>query len=91
MQSVLDDVEPLYMFLRFADQDKVPTLGEVLMEYQHYRQTYASKFSNDGARFDKITDVITSRLATVMLGTYVQTACALHPYVNYAVGTTASI
>ena len=91
MQSVLDDVEPLYMFLRFADQDKIPNLGEVLMEYQHCRQTYVSKFSNDGARFDKITDVITSRLATVMLGTYVQTACALHPYVNYAVGTTADV
>ena len=40
MQSVIDDVEPLYIFLRFADHDKTPTLGEVLMEYQNTRQTY---------------------------------------------------
>ena len=55
MQSVIDDVEPLYIFLRFADHDKTPTLGEVLMEYQNTRQTYASKFAHDEARFRKIT------------------------------------
>jgi hypothetical protein len=33
MQQVLDDVEHLYVFLRFADKDKYPTLGEVLMQY----------------------------------------------------------
>ena len=39
MQYVLEDVEPLYVFLRFADQDKVPTLGEVVVQYQNTKQT----------------------------------------------------
>jgi len=87
MQIAIDDVEPLYIFLRFADHDKTPTLGEVLMEYQNTRQTYASKFAHDQARFLKITnDVIARRLFSVMMGTYVQAACALHPYVNYVSG-----
>jgi len=87
MQIVIDDVEPIYIFLRFANHDKTPTLGEVLMEYQNTRQTYASKFAHDQARFLKITnDVIARRLFSVMMGTYVQAACALHPYVNYVSG-----
>ena len=92
MQSVIDDVEPLYIFLRFADHDKTPTLGEVLMEYQNTRQTYASKFAHDEARFRKITnDIIARRLVTVMMGTYVQAACTLHPYVNYVSGVTDGV
>ena len=47
MEYVINDVEPLYMFLRFADTDKTPNLSEVIMEYQNMRQTYASKFSSD--------------------------------------------
>jgi DNA modification methylase len=42
MQYVLEDVEPLYVFLRFADQDQVPTLGEVVVQYQNTKQTYAA-------------------------------------------------
>ncbi|KAJ1280397.1 hypothetical protein BS78_04G229600 [Paspalum vaginatum] len=91
MQHVLAEVEPLYMFLRFADQDKIPNLGEILMEYQNMRHTYSSKFTHDEARFSKIMHVIDSRMVTVMAGTYVQTACALNPYVHYAMGTTHNV
>ncbi|KAJ1269626.1 hypothetical protein BS78_07G226100 [Paspalum vaginatum] len=91
MQHVLAEVEPLYMFLRFADHDKIPNLGEVLMEYQNMRHTYSSKFTHDEARFSKIMHVIDSRMVTVMAGTYVQTACALNPYVHYAMGTTHNV
>jgi hypothetical protein len=51
MQYVLDEVEPLYVFLRFADQEKSPTLGEVLMQYTNTKHTYQSKFENDSARY----------------------------------------
>jgi hypothetical protein len=33
MQQVLDDVEPLNVFLRFADQEKYPTLGHDRARY----------------------------------------------------------
>jgi hypothetical protein len=39
MQIVLDDVEPLYVFLRFPDQDKSPTLGEVFLQYERNMAT----------------------------------------------------
>jgi hypothetical protein len=87
MQYVLDEVEPLYVFLRFADQEKSQTLGEVLMQYTNTKHTYQSKFENDSARYRMIMDLVDARMNTVMTDTYVQPACALHPYVNYVMGT----
>ena len=91
MEYVINDVEPLYMFLRFADTDKTPNLSEVTMEYQNMRQTYASKFSSDYPRFEKIMAVIDARMNTVMSGTYMATACALNPYVQYSLGTSQKV
>ncbi|AQK53302.1 hypothetical protein ZEAMMB73_Zm00001d050951 [Zea mays] len=91
MQYVLDEVEPLYVFLRFADQEKSPTLGEVLMQYTNTKHTYQSKFENDSARYKMIMDVVDARMNTVMTYTYVQPACALHPYVNYVMGTMSNL
>jgi len=47
MEHVINDVEHLYMLLRFADSDKTPNLGEVVMQYQNMRQTYCSRFTHD--------------------------------------------
>jgi hypothetical protein len=57
MQYVLDEVEPMYVFLRFVDQEKSPTLGEVHMQYTNTNHTYRSKFENDSARYNMIMDV----------------------------------
>jgi hypothetical protein len=40
MQYVLDKIETLYVFLRFVDQDKSPTSGEVHMQYTNTKHTY---------------------------------------------------
>jgi len=66
MANVINDVEPLYIYLRFADQDKIPNLGDVLMEYQNMRQTYSSKITQDPNSFRQITKVIDSRMITIM-------------------------
>jgi hypothetical protein len=42
MQYVLDEVEPLYVFLRFADQEKSSTLGEVHMQRTNTKHIYQS-------------------------------------------------
>jgi hypothetical protein len=42
MQFVLKGVEPLYAFLRFADQDKIPNLSEVLLGYSMVKNEYES-------------------------------------------------
>jgi hypothetical protein len=38
-----------------------------------------------------IMDVVDARMNTVMTDTYVQPVCALHPYVNYVMGTTNNL
>lgn len=91
MGYVINDVEPLYIFLRFADQDKTPNLGEMLLEYQNMRHTYSSKFTHDAARFSKIMQVIDTRMKTVLSDTYVPTACALNPFVVYTMGTSQNV
>jgi hypothetical protein len=58
IQYVLDEVEPLYVFLRFADQEKSPILGEVHMQYTNTKHTYQSKFENDNTRYNMIMDVV---------------------------------
>ena len=61
------------------------------MEYQSMRQTYASKFSSDCPRFERIMAVIDARMSTVMSGTDMPTACALNPYVQYSLGTSQTV
>jgi hypothetical protein len=39
MQYVLDEVELMYVFLRFVDQEKSPTLGEAHMKYTNNKHT----------------------------------------------------
>ncbi|KAJ1259661.1 hypothetical protein BS78_10G173100 [Paspalum vaginatum] len=92
VEWVINDVEPLYMLLRFADSDKTPNLGEVVMEYQNMRQTYHSKFgTTDLPRFERIMQVIDERMTTVMSANYMSTACALNPYVHYTMGTSQNV
>jgi hypothetical protein len=62
MQYVLDEVEPLYVFLTFVDRGKSPTLGEVHMQYTNTKHTYQSKFENDSARYNMIMDVVDARM-----------------------------
>ncbi|WVZ94087.1 hypothetical protein U9M48_040024 [Paspalum notatum var. saurae] len=91
VEWVINDVEPLYMFLRFVDSDKNSNLGEVTLEYQNMRVTYASKFASDHARFERIMKVVDARMTTVMTGTYMETACALNPYMHYTIGVSQSV
>jgi hypothetical protein len=57
------------------------------MQYTNTKHTYQSKFKNDSARYNMIMDVVDARMNIVMRDTYVQPACAFHPYVNYVMGT----
>jgi hypothetical protein len=42
MQYVLKRVEPLYSFLRFADQDKIPNMSDVLLWFNMFISEYES-------------------------------------------------
>lgn len=62
MSYVVKGVEPLYAFLRFADQDKVPNLSEILLRYTMVRREYESLFQNDRQQFDRYMTVINPRM-----------------------------
>jgi hypothetical protein len=66
------------VFLRFVDQDKAPTIGEVFVQYTNLNNTYQSKFARDNARYNMIMEVIDSRMETIYNNTYVKAASALH-------------
>jgi hypothetical protein len=53
MEFVLKGVEPLYAFLRFADQDKVLNLSEVLMRFSMVENEYESLFQGYPADLTK--------------------------------------
>jgi hypothetical protein len=42
MQYVLKGVEPLYVFIRFADQDKIPNMSEVPLRFHICTSEYES-------------------------------------------------
>jgi hypothetical protein len=42
MHFVLKGVEPLYVFMRFADQDKVSNLSKVLLKFSMVESEYES-------------------------------------------------
>jgi hypothetical protein len=42
MQYVLKGVEPLYVFLCFANQDKIPNMSEVLLQFHVCTSEYES-------------------------------------------------
>jgi hypothetical protein len=46
MHFILKGVEPLYAFLRFADQDKVPNLSEVLLRFSMVENEYEVSYKN---------------------------------------------
>ena len=47
---IIDTVQPIYKFLRFADQDKKPNMCEVVMAYQTMKQELKSFFGTNVIR-----------------------------------------
>jgi hypothetical protein len=40
LKGIVDSVQPLYAFLRFVDQERIPNFREILFRYQILRQEY---------------------------------------------------
>jgi hypothetical protein len=58
MHFVLKGVEPLYAFLHFADQDKVPNLSEVLLGFSMVENEYESLLQGYPTDLRRYLDVI---------------------------------
>jgi hypothetical protein len=71
MHFVLKGVEPLYTFLRFADQDKVPNLSEVLLRFSMVENEYESVLQGYPTDLRRYLDVIRPRACDIQSNTYV--------------------
>jgi hypothetical protein len=58
MHFVLKGVKPLYAFLRFADQDKVPNLSEVFLRLSMVENEYESLIQRYPTNLRRYLDVI---------------------------------
>ncbi|TVU12808.1 hypothetical protein EJB05_46468, partial [Eragrostis curvula] len=91
MIHVCKAVEPLYAFLRFADQDKSPNLCEVLLKFHVMRNELESHFHNDRQEFERYMAVINPRMGDIANESYVNAACALHPKTHYAYAASGTL
>jgi len=71
LKYIIDTVQPIYKFLRFADQDKKPNMCEVVMAYQTMKQELRSFFGTNVSTLKEYIQVVDERLGDVFIGTYV--------------------
>jgi len=77
LKRVVKTVEPLYAFLRFADQNKFPNFSEVLMRYHIMKLEYDSLFRDDRASFNEYIEIVNRRMHDVSNGTYMNAGMTL--------------
>ena len=70
LKYIIDTVQPIYKFLRFADQDKKPNMCEVVMAYQTMKQELQSFFGNSVSTRDEYLKVLDDRMRDLFIGTY---------------------
>jgi hypothetical protein len=71
LKYIIDTVQPVYKFLRFADQDKRPTLCDVVMEFQNMKAEMESFFSRNTSTWNEYNNILEARIRDVYIGTYV--------------------
>jgi hypothetical protein len=71
MQYVLKGVEPLYAFLHFANQDKIPNMSEVLLQFHVCTSEYESILRDYPNDLEQYMRVIKPRMGDVSNTTFV--------------------
>ena len=71
VKFVVDSIQLLFAFLRFADEDKIGTLSEVLLRYNLVKSEYESIFSNNPAEYQRYMAVIDARMHDIANKTYI--------------------
>jgi hypothetical protein len=70
LKRIVKSVQPLYAFLRFTDQERIPNFSEVLFMYHILRQEYDVLFHNDRTSFDQYIETVNKRIHYVANDTY---------------------
>jgi hypothetical protein len=66
----VESVQPMYAFLRFMDQERIPNFSEVLLRYHILRQEYDALFHDDRTSFDQYIEVVNKRMHDITNDTY---------------------
>jgi hypothetical protein len=79
MQYVLKEVEPLYAFIHFADQDKIPYMNEVLLWFNMCIGEYESLLHDYPTDLEQYLRVIKPRMGGISNTTFVNAdTCNFH-------------
>jgi hypothetical protein len=71
LEYIINTVQPIYKFLRFADQDKRPNMCDVVYEYQNCKQELESFFGRNAQTWNEYRQIMDARIHDVYIGTYV--------------------
>ncbi|XP_015649249.1 uncharacterized protein [Oryza sativa Japonica Group] len=91
LQTVVNSVQPMYSFLRFADEDKNPNLSEVLLRYQLLRMEYDSLFASERDKFEAYMEIVNRRMHDLTNQTLINASAALNPMTHYQYSPSASV
>jgi hypothetical protein len=70
LKRIVKSVQPLYAFLRFTDQERIPNFSEVLFRYHSLRQEYDALFHDDRTLFDQYIEIVNKRMYDIVNDTY---------------------
>jgi hypothetical protein len=73
----VDCVQPLYVFLQFIDQERIPNFSDILFMYHILRQKYDALFHDDRTSFDQYMEIVNKRMHDVANDTYMN-ACKMN-------------
>jgi hypothetical protein len=66
----VDCVQPLYAFLRFADQERIPNFSDILFRYHILRQEYDALFHDDMTSFDQYIEIVNKKMHDIANNIY---------------------
>jgi hypothetical protein len=84
LKYIIDTVQPVYKFLRFADQDKRPDLCDVVMEFQNMKAEMESFFGRNTSTWTEYNKILEAMIRDVYIGTYVGAGKPVRLYQLYA-------
>jgi hypothetical protein len=70
LKRIVKFVQPLYIFLRFVNQKRIPNFSEVLFRYHILRQKYDALFHDDRTSFDQYIKIVNKRMHDIANDTY---------------------
>jgi hypothetical protein len=73
LKRIMEAVQPLYAFLRFTVQERIPNFSEVLFRYHILRHEYDALFHDHRTSFDRYIEIVNKRMHDIVNDTYMNT------------------